>query len=542
MNTKTLGRTRLASAAPFLRHAGAAALLSCATLASYAANNCAVLAGVKVEKTAIGLATSGASITQARWVAATSTALAYCELQGRIDSVDVSAPPIQFQLNLPSPWNGKALHFGGGGFDGNVIAGTGNVPHAWPKSQTPLQRGYVTFGSDSGHTSTGPDATFALNDETLRNFTGDALKKVRDTAQQLMMRYYGSGPTRTYFAGGSTGGREAMAVAQRFPRDYQGVIANYPALEFVGMLLRVNAFAQSLYGPGGFTTWGKLDNLNRRVIAACDTQDGLADGLINNVDACRFDPGVLRCWNNIDWGDSCLTDAQLRTVRALSNDMSFTFPLANGISNSPAYGILSGANFSGPVDIGISPVLLDPPVLGLNGYIASMQSGYMKNFIARDPNFNVLNFDPVSGGPYRARLQTVSSMHDATSVDLREFTQRGGKILLMHGTSDTIVPFSTSVRYVSRLKAAWGPAAVNSFLRFYGVAGMGHGEGRYTMAWKSLDMLEDWVERGQAPVNPVSTNVLDLLGQSRPLCEYPAFPRYQGGNDRLATSFVCATP
>lgn len=536
--TQTLGRSLRGLA----RRACVMALLSGATVLAQAATNCDGLAGAAVEREAIGLPTSGASVTRARLIAATTTTPAYCELLGRIYPVDPSAPAIQFQLNLPSPWNRKALHFGGGGFDGNLQSATGNVPHPWPNASTPLQRGYATFGSDGGHAGSDPDASFALNDEALRNFTGEALKKVRDVAQQLMLRHYGSGPTLTYFAGGSTGGREAMSVAQRYPRDYQGVIANYPALEFVGMILRVNAFAQSLYGPGGFTSWGKLENLNRRVIAACDAQDGLADGLINNVEACRFDPAVLRCWNNIDFGDSCLTDAQLRTVRTLSAEMPFAFSLANGIRSSPAYGILSGANFSGPVDIGISPFLLDPPVLGLNGYIASMQSEYLKHFIARDPHFAPLGFDPVGAGPYQSRVQAVSALHDATSVDLREFVQRGGKILMMHGTSDTIVPFNSSVRYVSRLNEAWGPAAVHSFLRFYGVAGMGHGEGRYTVAWKSLDMLEAWVERGEAPVDPVSTNVLDLLGQSRPLCEYPAYPRYRGGNARLATSFVCAAP
>ena len=524
------------------RSACVVALWVSATALAQAGTNCDGLAGAVVLPEAIGLPTSGASVTQARLIAATATTPARCELLGRIYPVDPSAPPIQFQLNMPSPWNGKALHFGGGGFDGKIQSGTGNVPHAWPNSLAPLQRGYATFGSDGGHSGSDPDASFALNDEALRNFTGEALKKVRDLAQQLMVRHYGRGPALTYFAGGSTGGREALSVAQRYPRDYQGVIANYPALEFVGMLLRVNAFAQSLYGPGGFTSWGKLDNLNRRVIAACDAQDGLADGLINNVEACRFDPAVLRCWNNIDFGSNCLTDAQLRTVRTLSADMPFSLALANGVTSAPPYGILSGANFSGPVDIGISPVLLDPPVLGLNGYIASMQSEYLKHFIARDPRFNSMGFDPVGAGPYRARVLAVSALHDATSVDLREFVQRGGKILLMHGTSDTIVPFSTSVRYVSRLNETWGSAAVNGFLRFYGVAGMGHGEGRYTVAWKSLDMLEAWVERGEAPIDPVSANVLDLFGQSRPLCEYPAYPRYRGGNSRLATSFVCAAP
>jgi pimeloyl-ACP methyl ester carboxylesterase len=523
------------------RRTWVALVLSSAALLAQAQSDCDGLAGAAIARQKIGLPTQGASVTNARLVAAVGQTPAHCELQGSIYPVDPSAPPITFQLNLPSPWNGKALHFGGGGFDGKVVTGKGNVPHAWPKSLTPLQRGYATFGSDGGHAGKDPDASFALNDEALQNFTGDALKKVRDVAQQLMLRHYGREPKLTYFAGGSTGGREAMAVAQRYPRDYEGIIANYPALEFVGMMMRASAFSESLYGPGGFLSWGKLENLNNHAIAACDALDGLADGLINRVDACHFDPATLRCWMNIDYGDSCLTDAQLRTVHTLSDDFHLSFTLANGGTSAPPYSILAGANFSGAINVGTLPVLLDPPILGLNGYVASMNSEYLKHFIARDPHFPSLEFDPVSAGPWQARVQAVSALHDATSVDLSEFVQRGGKILMMHGTTDTVVPFSTSVRYVARLRQAMGDTAVDGFLRFYGVAGMAHGYGRYLMAWKSLDMLENWVEHGKAPVNPVSVNTASPFGQSRPLCTYPAFPRYKGGDANSAKSFKCET-
>lgn len=541
--TKTNGGlVRRCAAAAWGCRAAAVLMLTLSGPWALAHADCGGLAGAAIGRAQIGLPTEGASVTSARLVPASGKTPSHCELKGWIYPVDHTAPSIGFQVNLPSPWNQKALHFGGGGFDGSLVTGKGNVPHAWPGSLTPLQRGYATFGSDSGHQGSDPDASFALNDEALRNFTGEALKKVRDVAQALMLRHYGSGPVRTYFAGGSTGGREAMSVAQRYPRDYQGVIANYPALEFVGLMMRASAWSRSLYGPGGFTGWGKLENLNRRVLAACDRLDGLADGLINAVDACRFDPAVLRCPANLDLGDACLTDAQLRTVRALAADQPLAFALANGIRSAPPFGILAGANFAGPVDIGTVPVLLDPPVLGLNGYVASMHSEYLKHVIARDPAYRPLEFDPVGAGAWQARVKEVSALHDATSLDLSEFVRRGGRILMMHGTSDTIVPFSVSVRYVTRLRQALGHAAVASFLRFYGVAGMGHGEGRYTMAWKSLDLLEDWVERGQAPQDPESRNVLDPLGQGRPLCEYPAYPRYVGGNPRLAASFRCVSP
>ena len=326
-----------------------------------------------------------------------------------------------------------------------------------------------------------------------------------------------------------------MAVAQRYPRDYEGIIANYPALEFVGLMMRVSAFSQALYGPGRLHQLGQA----RQPQPACCRRLRCAGRPGRRPDqpgrGLPLQPGrALRCWLNIDLGSSCLTDAQLRTVRALSDDMPLGFPLAQGLSSAPPFGILYGANFAGPLDIGTWPFLLDPPVLGLNGYIASMDSEYLKHFITRDPAYPSLQFDPVNAGPWQARVQAVSALHDATSVDLTEFMQRGGKILMMHGTSDTVVPFSVSVRYVDRLRQALGNAAVDSFLRFYGVAGMGHGEGRYTLAWKSLDMLEDWVERGNAPVDPVSRNVLRPVRpepapvQPPDLSALPARRRQQG--------------
>ena len=521
----------------------AAALFALAMLpAARATSACSTWTAATVASSEIGLPTSGAVITSVNPVAPSGTTPAYCKLLGSILPVDPAAPPIRFQINLPTPWNGKALQFGGGGFDGQLNTGLDNVPNAWPGSLTPLQRGYVTFGSDGGHAGSDPDARFAANDEALRNFTGEALKKLRDVAQQITARHYGRGPGKTYFAGGSTGGREALAVAQRYPRDYEGIIANYPALEFVGLILRANAYAQSLYGPAGFLPIGKITNVTNRVVAACDAQDGLVDGIVSNSDACRFDLAALRCPFNIDLGPLCLTDAQIRTLRRLSDEMPLSFPLANGLRSSAPYGLLHGSNVAEIVDVGLLPTLQDPPAIIVNSYIAAMQSAYLKYFVTRQPDFNSRDFDPVGGGTWQARLQQVSALHDATSIDLREFARRGGKILMMHGTADTVVPFSTSVRYVTRLREAYGEAAVRASLRFYAIPGMAHGDGRYTGAWKSLDMLEDWVERGQEPVNPISRNVANLLVQTRPLCEYPAYPRYVGGNVLDAASFVCATP
>ena len=525
---KTLSRLSLALA------------LGALSLPSFAAVECAALGGAFVAPTAIGLPTTGARVNTATVVRATSDTPEYCRLLGVIQPIDPNAPPISFQLNLPMVWNQKSMQFGGGGFDGKLVTGEGNVSHALARSSTPLQRGYATFGSDSGHAALGVDGRFALNEEALRNFTGDALKKLRDVAQQLMLRRYGQGPLKSYIQGGSSGGRETLAAIQRWPNDYDGAVAHYPVVQYAGTAMQANRMAHALYAPGGFVNSAKMNHLNDQVVAACDALDGVADGLINNVAACHYDPAPLRCYGNIDWGPHCLTDAQLNTVRTINTAAELSFPLANGLTSGPGYNILAGANFGGPVDVGWLGVPLDPSVLLLNGFIYTTQSEWVKYFVTGNAKFDPMQFDSRTAGPWQARVQQLSAWQDATSLDLTPFAQRGGKILMMHGTSDTIVSPRGVIDYHARLQQQYGAESLRSFMRFYTVAGFGHGEGRYTASWNALDLLEAWAEQGRPPVNPTSKDALNLWGCTRPLCEYPSFPRYVGGSVNAAASFVCA--
>lgn len=539
----------------FSLHLVLALLASAPALA--AAVPCAGLGGQAVAASAIGLPTLGAVIDSAVLVSSDSglpfgvapQTISYCKVLGRILPVEAVGPdhtaatgglPINFQVNLPAAWSKRAMQFGGGGYDGTLVTGTGNVAHAVAGSRTPLQRGYVTFGSDSGHQGKGHDGRFALRPEALRNFTGDAIKKLRDVAQQLMLQHYGEGPRYAYMSGGSSGGRETLAAIQRWPQDYDGVVSHYPVLQFVGLGLHANDMAKAMYAPGGFVNSAKMNHLNNQVLAACDKLDGLEDGLINNVAACHYDPSALRCYRNVDWGPACLTDAQLRTVRAIGGDLGLAFTLANGITRAPGYEILAGANFGGPVDAGWLGLPLDAPTLVLNGYVFVMHNEWLKYFVTGNPNYDFRQFNPVTAGGHLGRVQQLSAMHDAMSTNLDTFSQRGGKVLMVHGTSDTIVTPRISVDYFERLSQRYGAGPLRNFLRFYTVAGFGHGEGRYQLSWNALDLIEDWVERAQPPVNPTSTDLFNLFGRSRPLCEYPAFPRYQGGPSQAASSFSCA--
>ncbi|HEY9094777.1 MAG TPA: tannase/feruloyl esterase family alpha/beta hydrolase [Hydrogenophaga sp.] len=519
---------------------------------------CSAMQGLTIPAESIGLPTLGAVIDRATkevvdsglpWGVSPKT-ITYCQLVGRVLPVEAVGPdntpatgglPITFQVNLPDQWNRRSMQFGGGGFDGELVTGTGNVSHALAGSQTPLQRGYATLGSDSGHKQKSiHDGSFGLRPEALRNFTGDALKKVRDAALVLIKARYGSAPDKAYFSGGSTGGRETLAVTQRWPQDYDGVIAHYPALQFLGLMLHANAVSKAMYAKGGFLDALKMNHLNNAVVDACDGLDGLRDGLINNVAACHFNPSSLRCKGNIDWGYRCLTDAQIRTVNAIANDLDLAFPLANNVTRALGYEILGGTNFGSPLGAGLLGINPDSDSLLVNGYVHIMHTEYLKYIISGNPQYDFRQFNPVTGGEWMSRVQEVSAMHDAMNTNLDAFRNKGGKVLIVHGTSDTVVPMRGTIDYHQRLKQRYGAGPLRDFLRFYTVAGFGHGVGRYQLSWNALDALENWVEHDQPPENLESKDVFSPVGRSRPLCEYPAFPRYQGGWPNQASSYTCS--
>ena len=261
---------------------------------------CAAFAGTSVAASAISMPTGGATITASTLKAASgsgATAVGeYCQVNGTIAPVDPAAPPITFQVNLPTTWNAKAFQLGGGGFDGSLVTGTGGVPGSSAAIATPLARGYATFGSDGGHSGGNSlDGSFGLNEEALNNDFGDHLRKTRDVAVTLMQARYGSAPTKTYIAGGSGGGREALYAADRWPQLYDGVIAYYPAWSLTAMFLNYGRITNALAATGAWPDPAKQTLLYKAVITACDALDGATDGVVANLAACHFDPTTLRC-------------------------------------------------------------------------------------------------------------------------------------------------------------------------------------------------------------------------------------------------------
>ncbi|MDA7418653.1 tannase/feruloyl esterase family alpha/beta hydrolase [Xenophilus arseniciresistens] len=517
---------------------------------------CAALAGMSVEASRIGVASGGAVVTEATPVAAAdagNTLGEHCRVRGRIAPVNPGSPVIEFAVNLPRAWNGKAIHFGGGGFNGRLIDGTEPVRFGLPDKPAPLALGYATYGSDSGHQSSSiTDARFALDDESLANYGGLALKKTRDVAIHLIEAHYGSAPKKAYFLGTSTGGRDALRHIQHWPQDYDGVVANEPALNYTGTRLSNVAVGRALYNNGGagWLNVAKTLLVQRTALQTCDALDGASDGIVSNVEGCRqLNAQVLaslRCSGGVDTGDSCLSDAQLATVRAIESPLEFThYELAHGVRRAGGYNLLEGALVAGPYtsrDLGTRPVPANPATSAdANMYVTGDQ--WAKFFVARDPGFDTLGLDPLNPGLLTERVRAVSALSDATNPDLAPFLARGGRLILLHGLADEVISPNSTIDYYQRLNSTLGEAAVREGVRFYLVPGMGHGTGVFLPAWDSLAALEGWVENGLAPATgTVMDTVAGTFGRTRPLCEYPSWPRYRGsGSQDAAINFSCTS-
>jgi feruloyl esterase len=519
-----------------------------------AAQACARLQGLAIPAGAIGLPTSGATVTSAELVPAGAQDNSngeFCKVLGAIHPVTYSAPDINFEVNLPTNWNGKSLQLGGGGFNGSLVTGLGRYAKQPESEETPLARGYVTLGSDSGHQSSGGfDGNFLLFDEALRNYGHEQIKKTHDVAMGLVQARYGTQSQYNYFIGGSQGGHEAFDAVQRYPDDYHGAVAGYPAHNVVMLHLSANRYARALHAHEG-ASWispAKVTAFTRAVYAACDDLDRAEDGIISNVAACidataefkllsRDNP--IRCADGADTGDTCLSDAQIEALNVLDTpyDLGFSvFADDEGNSIFPKWTPFEGSTF---FDGGF-------PNLGGQGPGQALQfapgDATPKYAIAQDLTLDTINdFDPRQ---HAGRIGEITPLLSANSVNLDRFQQKGGKLIFFHGRVDDFIPVYSSIQYYGRLQSRYDAATLDDFVRFYTVPGMGHVTGVFNARIASLDALEAWVEEGRAPGELTATDAnADTAGRSRPVCRYPDWPRYRGsGSLDDARSFACVSP
>jgi feruloyl esterase len=447
---------------------------------------------------------------------------AHCRVDGVIDPrTGRNGKPygIGFALALPRDWNGRFFFQGGGGLNGNVNPPVGGQASG---DTTALASGFAVVSNDSGHKSTGFDATFMEDQEALLNFLYQANATVTVIAKQMVEKYYGQAPHHSYWVGCSTGGREAMMMSQRFPTYFDGIVAGAPATRtgFSNLGLRWGASALNAIAPkdaqGRPQTRLALSDADRKLVvdgmlAACDSLDGSKDGLVFAPHACKFDPQVLTCTGAKN--DSCLTVNQVAAVKKIMAGPK----TALGQQVYPGYyydtGIITQRGLPG---ILVGPVIPEGPASGTG-----------------------IDVDAEA-----ARATDGRAMAGDTNgwTNLSTFNGRGGKLIFFHGVSDPWFSAQETVNYYERLQADNGPAPTASWSRLFLVPGMGHCQGgeRTLDRFDMINAIVNWVEKGQAPEQVVATGA-SVPGESRPLCPYPAHAQYSGSGDpKLAASYRCA--
>jgi feruloyl esterase len=511
---------------------------------------CAALVGLAVPADAITLPTGGAAVRAARLMAAGAADNPngeYCAVDGAILPVDPTAPEIRFRANLPSNWNQRALQFGGGGYNGRIPNTTGLETHGLAGTPTPLARGFLTFASDSGHqAASADDASFALNAEALHNFGYQHIRKTLDAVRQVSRAHYGQAPRRVYYNGGSTGGREGLTAAIRWPDAYDGIITWYPVSSYMGLRLWGAMLARAVYDDdsAGWIPPAMVARIARESIARCDALDGVADGLVSNPDACRTGSAAaleaLRCRaGEAGHPEHCLTEAQVsRTMRVYHQGYALPFAFANGARDYLGYNSLEGI----AMQLGSQAALLDPPRSGPNAHHVDRAYQFFRYFVNGGRDLDMRRLDVTADGPQRTRILEISALFDATATDLSAFAARGGKMIWLHGHDDPSVSPLENRRNVQAIVARMGQPAVEGFLRFYDIPGLAHGGGRFAPMLESLSALDAWVEQGRAPEGLVITDGTNspTRGRTRPLCAAPSWPQYRGaGPVNEAASFRC---
>ncbi|MEP6722138.1 MAG: tannase/feruloyl esterase family alpha/beta hydrolase [Variovorax sp.] len=534
-------------------------LAACASISpptdSTLRQTCPSLAGQTVAASEMGLPSGAATVGSARLVAAGNGLPEHCQVQGSIAARTANAEPIRFQLNLPIPWHGKALMYGGGGFNGLLTSGLTPLRDAPAGLPVPLARGYATFGTDSGHDGaaypTDP-AKFALNDEMFENFAFGSYKKVKDASTVLMQRYYQRKPAQQYYFGGSEGGREGLMLAQRFPQDFDGIVAVVPVIHWNGLFNGFINFTKPQFN-GGVLSTAKTRLIANAVNSACDGLDGLADGVINNYLACptRFNVQTLRCPGGTDAGASCLSDAQIATFNGAYAPTVLPFAVANGLTTYP------GRLFGGEIQPGegIERWISDGKIPGTDAVTTEARGvvygvSYARNVIARDPRLDVRQFDPTT---FRTRIQQVSALMDATDPDLSAFLRRGGKLIIRENTGDMAQSPLAGMQYYESVVARMGQGNVERFLRLYVSPASSHGGGAASLTTGTpvpttadlLATLDEWVANARAPDDVLIQVRNDTAAPfrtlaSRPMCRYPNYPQFVSGDGLKAENFRCA--
>ncbi len=441
---------------------------------------------------------------------------AFCRVAG------VVAPEVQFEIWMPVQWNRKLLAVGNGGLAGSIN---------FRQMAEPLQRGYATSSTDTGHEGATADASWAQGHmQRVIEFAHQSIHAMAQADKAIIEAFYGSRPAHSYFSGCSQGGQEALMSAERYPQDFDGIVAGDPANFWthnqISHLWMVLAMQGDSYIPAS-----KLPALGDAVNNACDALDGIKDGVLNDPRRCHFDPSVLLCQGSDT--PACLTAAQVDAVKKIYQ----------GPGDKIYPGLLPGGEATpggwGQWITGSRP--------GTGGH-ADLGLPFFKYIVFEDPAWDVRSFQFETASGFDNDVQftdnKLASIFNATNPDLSQFQSNGGKLIQYHGWSDPdITPLNSIDFYESVAKATPG---ANSFYRLFMVPGMHHcGGGPGPAKFDMVGALEQWVEHGTPPDRILASHVTSTgaVDRTRPLCPYPQEAQWKGnGSTDDAQNFVCALP
>ncbi len=456
---------------------------------------------------------------------------AYCRVSGMI------APEIEFRVNLPEAWNRRVYMTGNGGHAGEDL----DAPRMVARHESALRHGFVTTATNTGHSAAKePEATFAFNnDQKLIDYAFRAVHLTAETAKRMAGAYYDRPVAFSYWDGCSTGGRQGLIEAQRFPADFDGILAGAPVLDFTGttvMGLWYGRVQEETHIPTEV-----MGTVSDAVVGKCDAVDGLEDGLIEDPRNCSFDPlQDLPICTTEQVGTDCITHAQAEALQQI-----YSGPMTSGGENIfPGMPLGSekivrgfgGASYSGWT----GTVLNVGDREAFSIAIAKSSMRYMA-FPQDQPDWELSTFD-FDEDP--RKLGALSDLVDAVDPELSSFSERGGKLLMYFGWADPLLMPQMGVDYYESALAANG-SGTTDFFRLFMMPGVFHCAGGYGPdRFDGMTPLIEWVENGTAPAAIVASQVDDgEIVRSRPLCPYPRVARYRGSGDiNDAANFTCETP
>ena len=430
---------------------------------------------------------------------------------------------IKIEVWMPlTNWNGKFQGVGNGGLAGFITttAASGGIERGMAEA---LKRGYATASTDTGHSGDTAEPLLG-HPEKLMDFAYRAVHDMTVTAKAIIGAFYDTRPKLSYWNGCSSGGRQGLMEAQRFPDDYDGIIAGAPPISQTRLVTWSTHVGQAvLKDPRNEIPSAKYPMIHRAVVNACDALDGTSDGLIDDPRRCRFDFKTIECKG--EDSASCLTAAQVDSARTITNRV--THP-KTGATIFP--GLALGTELGWALRIGGAT----PQRFGTD---------YFKYVFYQDPNWDWRTFDLAAAVVIADHADY--SMLNATDPNLGRFQQRGGKLLMYHGWSDANFSAQSTIEYYESVRAVVGSERIGEWARLFLVPGMGHcGGGEGPNVFDPIAALEQWVEHGRAPGTITASHSTDgKVDRTRLLCPHPQVAKYRGtGSIDEAGNFTCQLP